>query len=118
MNPIIMQLLKKRVHLNAVHKMKYKTQMEDFHDGDFVFQRPNGYPFITKNVGDRMKRIMKYIGIKKGLTPHSFRHTHISMMTKSGVDLPTIMKRVGHEDPDTTLKVYTHVTNKMKVKSV
>jgi len=40
------------------------------------------------------------------------------MMTEAGVDLPTIMKRVGHEDPDTTLKVYTHVTEKMKVESI
>ncbi|WP_420855429.1 tyrosine-type recombinase/integrase [Virgibacillus indicus] len=53
----------------------------------------------------------------RSLTPHSFRHTHISMMTEAGIDLPTIMKRVGHEDPDTTLKVYTHVTEKMKIKS-
>src|SRR5699024_11932748 len=62
--------------------------------------------------------LMKYTDIKKKLTPHSFRHSHISMMTESGIDLPTIMQRVGHEDPDTTLKVYTHVTEKMKVKSI
>jgi len=40
------------------------------------------------------------------------------MMTEAGIDLPTIMQRVGHEDPDTTLKVYTHVTEKMKIKSI
>ena len=42
------------------------------------------------------------------------------MMTESESEseLPTIMKRVGHEDPNTTLKIYTHVTEKMKVKSV
>lgn len=115
---LIMEMLKKLVHKNDVHKMKYRNQTEDFHDADFVFQRPNGYPFATKNVGDRMKRIMKYVNIGKHLTPHSFRHTHISMLTEAGVDLPTIMERVGHEDPDTTLKVYTHVTEKMKIKSV
>lgn len=61
---------------------------------------------------------MKYIDIKKKLTPHSFRHSHISMMTEAGIDLPTIMQHVGHQDPDTTLKVYTHVTEKMKNKSI
>ena len=40
------------------------------------------------------------------------------MMTESGIDLPTIMQRVGYEDPDTTLKVYTHVTDNMKMKSI
>lgn len=118
MDESIMKMLKKTVHQNDVHKMKYRTQLDDFHDEDFVFQRKNGYPFITKNIADRMRRLLKFTGIKKNLTPHSFRHTHISMMTESGAELPTIMKRVGHEDPNTTLKVYTHVTEKMKVRSV
>ncbi|GIN58009.1 hypothetical protein J8TS2_23280 [Lederbergia ruris] len=30
------------------------------------------------------------------------------------MDLPTIMQRVGHEDMETTVGIYTHVTNKMK----
>jgi len=65
-----------------------------------------------------MRRILKYTDIKKKLTTHSFRHTHISMMAESGDAPPTIMNRVGHENPNTTLKVYTHVTEKMKIKSI
>lgn len=118
MDEKIMTMLKKLIQRNDQYKLKYRMMIEDFHDEDFLFQRPNGYPFTVKNLGDRMRRIMKYIDIKKKLTPHSFRHSHISMMTESGIDLPTIMQRVGHEDPDTTLKVYTHVTEKMKVKSI
>ena len=118
MDEKIMGMLKRLVRKNDKHKMKYRTQIEDFHDEDFLFQRPNGYPFVTKNIGDRMRRLMRYVSFDKKLTPHSFRHTHISMMTEAGDALPTIMKRVGHEDPETTLKVYTHVTEKMKIKSV
>ncbi|UJL47143.1 tyrosine-type recombinase/integrase [Virgibacillus sp. NKC19-16] len=47
-------------------------------------------------------------------TPHIFRHIQISMLTETGVGIPTIMQRVGHEDVATTMQVYTHVTNKMK----
>ncbi|MFD1450888.1 tyrosine-type recombinase/integrase [Oceanobacillus sojae] len=114
----IMMVLKKLVHENDTHKLRYRTQIDDFHDEDFVFQRKNGYPYVRQFLGERMKRIMKKIDIKKHLTPHSFRHTHISMQTEAGAELPTIMERVGHKDPDTTLKIYTHVTNKMKEKSV
>lgn len=117
-DPRIMRMLKNLVRSNDKHKLKYKMMMDDYHDEDFVFQRKNGYPFINKNIANRMKRILKYTNIKKKLTPHAFRHTHISMMTEAGDELPTIMERVGHEDPNTTLKVYTHVTNKMKVKSI
>src|SRR5690625_294603 len=118
MDPTIMKMLKALVRKNDKHKLKYQTLIEDFHDADFVFQRPNGYPYITKSIANRMKRLLKFMDTEKHLTPHAFRHTHISMMTEAGSELPTIMKRVGHEDPNTTLKIYTHVTEKMKVKSV
>lgn len=35
-------------------------------------------------------------------------------MTEAEIDLPSIMKRVGHDDAQTTMKIYTHVTEKMK----
>lgn len=60
-----------------------------------------------------MARLLEHTNIKKDATPHIFRHTHISMLTEANVDLNTIMERVGH-DMQTTLKIYTHVTNKMK----
>ncbi len=59
-----------------------------------------------------MNRILKRTSITKKATPHIFRHTHISMLIEAGVDLPTIMARVGHDDAKTTLKIYTHVTKK------
>ncbi|MEK3882443.1 hypothetical protein [Paenibacillus sp. PL2-23] len=44
-------------------------------------------------------------------------HRNIQM-AEAGVDLATIMARVGlgHDDPKTTLQMYTHVTKKMKKK--
>jgi integrase len=36
------------------------------------------------------------------------------MLAEGGVNLRTIMQRVGHDDSKTTLKVYTHVTDRMK----
>lgn len=36
------------------------------------------------------------------------------MLTEAGIDLINIMKRAGHDDAKTTMKIYTHVTNKMK----
>lgn len=89
----------------------------DFHDGNFVFAHKNGYPYTKKHVYERMKRLMAKTTITKHLTPHSFRHTHISLLAEAGVDLTSIMNRVGHDDQETTLKVYTHVTVKMKQKT-
>lgn len=112
----VMSLLK--AHKAKMNQIRLKNRKNpDYHDGNFVFCRNNGYPFIQKNILQRMDRILKKTSIKKKATPHILRHTHISMLAEAEVDLPTIMKRVGHEDEETTLKIYTHVTNKMKKKA-
>ena len=36
------------------------------------------------------------------------------MLTELGVPLKAIMQRVGHNDPKTTLSVYSHVTESMQ----
>ncbi|MEK3945019.1 MULTISPECIES: tyrosine-type recombinase/integrase [unclassified Paenibacillus] len=110
---IIDMLLKFKVKQNEIHR-EYKKHYSDFHNGDFIFCRSNGYPYTQKAFLDRMKTLLRMTSITKPATPHIFRHTHISMLTEAGVDLPTIMKRVGHESPKTTLKIYTHITSKMK----
>ncbi|WP_366290146.1 site-specific integrase [Paenibacillus sp. AN1007] len=111
---VVMDLLKNHYEKQKQAIIEIKKMLPDYHNGNFVFCRTNGYPFIQKNVLNRMNRILKHTSIKKEATPHIFRHTHISMLSEAGVDLKTIMKRVGHDDPETTLKIYTHVTEKMK----
>ncbi|MFU1797320.1 tyrosine-type recombinase/integrase [Paenibacillus azoreducens] len=112
----------KVMKLLAKHREKQKKSIKEFkglygkeyHDENFVFCHANGYPFLQINVLNRMKRILRLASIKKSATPHIFRHTHISMLAEAEVDLKTVMRRVGHDDPKTTLKIYTHVTDKMK----
>ncbi|WP_406944526.1 tyrosine-type recombinase/integrase [Halobacillus sp. SY10] len=121
MEKMVMDMLKKVVLENDIRKMKlrntlvkYRNSLEDYHNKDFLFARKNGYPYNTIQLNVRMNRLLKFTDIKKRATPHIFRHTHVSMLAEAKVDLATIMKRVGHEDTTTTMKIYTHVTNKMK----
>lgn len=113
MDQSIMDMLKKHKRRQAKIRLA-RSLDEEYHDANFVFCRDNGYPFVQGSVVRRMQRIMKKTNIKKKLTPHSLRHTHISMLAEAGVDLPTIMERVGHDDEETTRKIYLHVTKKMK----
>lgn len=111
----IMDLLKSHRKRQMKVTSRYRhEELNEYHDGNFVFCRVNGYPYIQKTIINRMARLLEHTNIKKDATPHIFRHTHISMLTEAGVDLNTIMERVGHDDMQTTLKIYTHVTNKMK----
>ncbi|MBF0844740.1 tyrosine-type recombinase/integrase, partial [Streptococcus danieliae] len=58
------------------------------------------------------KKTCQVIGLPP-VTSHVFRHSHISMLAELGIPIKAIMDRVGHSDSTTTLKVYSHVTDKM-----
>lgn len=51
--------------------------------------------------------------INKHVTTHTLRHSHISLLSQLGVLLKAIMERVGHIDHQTTLQIYSHVTEQM-----
>lgn len=79
------------------------------HPSSYIFIAKNGEPFGLKTIGNRLSKI----NIEKNLTTHVFRHTHIAMLTELGIPLKAIMERVGHNNPNTTLSIYSHVTEKM-----
>lgn len=49
---------------------------------------------------------------------HSLRHTFASMNIENGADIKTISEILGHSDIETTLKVYTHTSEKAKKKAI
>jgi integrase len=110
----IMKMMAAHIKRQTKLRMTTKNFHPDYHDAKFVFCNDMGYPYIQKTLIRRMSRLLRKTSIRKEATPHIFRHTHVSMLAEAGVDLQTIMKRVGHDDPKTTLKVYMHVTEKMK----
>ena len=44
------------------------------------------------------------------ITPHMLRHTFCTMMYESGVDVMTAKNQMGHSDIETTLNIYTHIS--------
>jgi integrase len=88
-----------------------------YYDHDFVIAQMDGdrgYPEYIKKIENRMRRLLKYAGIKTDLTPHSLRHTHCSLLAEAGVPLHEIQDRLGHKDDNTTKHIYLHVTKAKK----
>lgn len=81
-----------------------------YKDRGYIFTTKNGFPYNMQFIGRKL-RCIKIDG--KHITSHIFRHTHISMLAERNVPLKAIMQRVGHNYPNTTLAIYTHVTTKM-----
>ncbi|KAA0944121.1 site-specific integrase [Sporosarcina sp. ANT_H38] len=110
----ILVMLKTHKVLQAKIRIGTRKGIVDYHEGNFVFCRENGYPYSSRFIYERIIRLIKMTSIPKIEGPHILRHTHITMLAEAGVDLKTIMDRVGHEDSKTTMDIYTHVTEKMK----
>ena len=49
------------------------------------------------------------------LSTHMFRHTHVALLVEAGVPIKVISERLGHSKIDTTLDIYSHVTENMKL---
>ena len=103
---------------HKVSQNEVKTRLRSiYHDENFVFAKTEkcpGYPELIKFVENRMSRLLKLAQLNDGLTPHSLRHTHTSLLAEAGVGLPEIMDRLGHVDDATTRNVYLHVTKTKK----
>ncbi|NMD38919.1 MAG: site-specific integrase, partial [Christensenellaceae bacterium] len=48
---------------------------------------------------------------------HDLRHTFCTMLFNSNVDIKTAQKWMGHSDPETTLKIYTHLSEEKEKQS-
>lgn len=76
-----------------------------------------GY-FFTSSTGNPIRfsdinHTLRSLKLPRHVTTHVFRHTHIFLLAELGVPLKTIMERVGHINPKTTLAVYSHASEKM-----
>jgi integrase len=48
---------------------------------------------------------------------HAFRHTHSSLLFAAGASIKDVQARLGHTDIQTTMDIYTHVTDEAKEKT-
>ena len=71
------------------------------------------YLWVSKNT-IRMDRLLKKTEIKKHITPHSFRHTHTSLLIEANVHIKEIQECLGHLDINTTMDIYAHMTQNIK----
>ncbi|WP_249871606.1 tyrosine-type recombinase/integrase [Oceanobacillus saliphilus] len=48
---------------------------------------------------------------------HVFQHTHASWLFAAGASIKDVQSRLGHTDIQTTVDIYTHVTDEAKEKT-
>lgn len=49
---------------------------------------------------------------------HDLRHTYATLLFEAGVDILTAQYLLGHESPQTTMEIYTHLSDEQKERSI
>ncbi|MBR1869946.1 MAG: tyrosine recombinase XerD [Bacteroidales bacterium] len=75
---------------------------------DFAFLNRYCRPLSRVAVFGMVKRQALLAGVRKEISPHTFRHSFATHMIENGADLRVVQEMLGHESILTT-EIYTHI---------
>ncbi len=75
---------------------------------DILFLNRRGKQLTRAMIFTIIKRLAETTGLKKNISPHTFRHSFATHLLQNGADLRAIQQMLGHESITTT-EVYMHV---------
>ena len=78
---------------------------------DILYLNRYGRKLTRAMIFTIIKNLSKEAGIKKNISPHTFRHSFATHLLENGADLKTIQQLLGHESITTT-EIYMHLDNK------
>jgi len=91
---------------------KYRSKLNiSSKSSDILFLNRRGGKISREMIYLIIKNIVKISGIKKNISPHTFRHSFATHLLENGADLKVIQIMMGHESITTT-EIYTHLDNK------
>ena len=77
---------------------------------DFLFLNRRGAQLTRVMIFTIIKNLAEEIGLKKTISPHTFRHSFATHLVEGGANLRAIQEMLGHESISTT-EIYTHLSN-------
>ena len=78
---------------------------------DTLFLNQHGRQLTRAMIFTIVKRLAEKAGIRKTISPHTFRHSFATHLLENGADLRAIQQMLGHESITTT-EIYTHIDRK------
>lgn len=75
---------------------------------DVLFLNRRGAKLSRVMVFTIIKNLAVKIGLKKSISPHTFRHSFATHLIEGGADLRAVQEMLGHESITTT-EIYTHL---------
>lgn len=75
---------------------------------DILFLNRRGAKLTRVMIFTIIKQLAEKIGLKKKISPHTFRHSFATHLIEGGADLRAVQDMLGHESITTT-EIYTHL---------
>lgn len=95
--------------LDAVQKyLEVRPQPADAASDDILFLNNRGRGLSRVSMFKMVKRQALLAGIRKDISPHTFRHSFATHLVENGADLRVVQEMLGHESITTT-EIYTHI---------
>lgn len=99
-----------RVEARIAWQAERQAELGEVQDGATpLFARDARTPWLPSLIRSRWRTVRAELGVDPRLTPHSLRHTHVTVAMAAGANIKEIQERVGHSDAMTTVRVYGHV---------
>lgn len=77
---------------------------------EYLFVSLESDQLTTRRIAQIIEDILKIVGIKNKVTPHTLRHTFATHLLNNNADLRSVQELLGHSSLSTT-QIYTHVSN-------
>ncbi len=80
----------------------------DAASSDMLFLNRYGRPLSRITAFKTVKNMALMAGVRKEISPHTFRHSFATHLIENGADLRIVQEMLGHESVTTT-EIYTHI---------
>jgi integrase len=97
-----------QVHRTQQDKFRSEFGSDYRADLDLLFANPDGTPLRPNSISSVVSLLFRRLGLPKGASLHSMRHSHGSHLLAHGVPLPVVSERLGHSSVRTTADIYIH----------
>ena len=98
----------------AMHSLR--IYLDEVRSKQSIAQEGQGFVFLNRR-GKPLSRVMIFyivkeaadrIGLRKSISPHTFRHSFATHLVEGGADLRAVQEMLGHANITTT-EIYTHL---------
>jgi integrase/recombinase XerD len=85
-----------------------RNRLPVVYDQNILFLNRRGRRLTRAMIFTMIKELAAKAGIRKKISPHTFRHSFATHMIEAGADLRAVQEMLGHESILTT-EIYTHI---------